>query len=170
MQKNRLVKRVLMTTLCATIGLSAFVNGFSTKANAATPESIKVVSSAKKYLGVPYRFGAPSGITYAFDCSSFTQYVFKKNGVKLPRTSIAQAAKGIKVAKGNLSVGDLVFFNTNGRSISHVAIYAGNHKILHSSGSGVSLTSMNTTYWSNKYVTARRVLSWAAYIPYNPGW
>lgn len=66
---------------------------------------------------------------------------------------------GKKVDKGSLSMGDLVFFNTNGKSISHVAIYAGNNKIVHSSSSqGVTVSDMNSKYWKSKFVTARRVL------------
>ncbi|MBW7455187.1 C40 family peptidase, partial [Paenibacillus sepulcri] len=127
--------------------------------HAATPAALSLISSGTQFLGVPYRFGAPAGVTYAFDCSSFIQYVFKASGIKLPRTSVAQATAGKKVAKGYLSTGDLVFFNTGGAGISHVAIYAGNGKILHSSSTkGVTIASMNTTYWQSKYVTARRVL------------
>jgi cell wall-associated NlpC family hydrolase len=160
MQKKRFLKSILVTSLCATIGFSALAFGSATEAKAATPASKKIISSGQKYLGVPYRFGAPSGITYAFDCSSFIQHVFKKNGVTLPRTTTAQAVKGQKVAKGSLSMGDLVFFKTNGRSISHVAIYAGNNKILHSSSSkGVTIADLSTNYWKTKYVTARRVLN-----------
>lgn len=152
------VKQLLATALGVTIGLSAAF-GSAAPADAATPKSIKLVSSGKTYLGVPYRFGAPSGITSAFDCSSFTQYVFRKSGVSLPRTSVTQASVGKKVAKNYLSMGDLVFFNTTGSGISHVGIYAGYGKMLHSSSSkGVTITNMNTSYWKSKYVTARRVL------------
>jgi cell wall-associated NlpC family hydrolase len=86
--------------------------------------------------------------------------MFGSIGVWLPRTSSAQAYMGKKVDKGSISMGDLVFYSTNGgKSISHVAIYAGGGKILHSSSSkGVTLTDMNSSYWKTKYVTARRVL------------
>lgn len=158
-KSRTLLKHIAVTTLCTAIGFSAFAAGAAPKADAATARSKMIISSGKKYLGVPYRFGAPSGVTYAFDCSSFIQYVFKRNGLSLPRTSAAQAKVGKKVPKGSLSQGDLVFFNTNGRSISHAAIYAGYGKILHSSSSrGVAITNMNSNYWKTKYVTARRVL------------
>ncbi|MFS0727986.1 C40 family peptidase [Paenibacillus sp. 1P07SE] len=159
MRKLTFVKRVLATALCATITITSFSIGAS-QVDAATPRSEALIQSGKQYLGVPYRLGAPSGATYAFDCSSFTQYLFKKNGVTLPRTSAAQATKGTSVAKGYLSMGDLVFFKTNGRSISHVGVYAGQNKMLHTSSSqGVVITNMNTSYWNNRYVTARRVLN-----------
>ncbi|WP_274651407.1 C40 family peptidase [Paenibacillus humicola] len=157
MFKKRL-SRTIGIGICIALGFSAFTFGAPSKASAATPESLKLISVGKQFLGTPYLFGADSGSTTAFDCSSFTQYIFKKLGVTLPRTSSAQALKGKKVAKGYLSVGDLIFFNTSGKGISHVAIYAGNGKMLHSAGSGVKITSMNISYWKNKFVTARRVL------------
>ncbi|WP_407669645.1 C40 family peptidase [Paenibacillus kobensis] len=154
------LKRIVGILLSATIGLTALAFGFSGQAQAATPESEQLLSTGEMYLGVPYRFGAPSGLTSAFDCSSFTQYIFKESGIEIPRTSIEQAAKGTKVKKADLSKGDLVFFSTTGTSkISHVAIYAGNNKILHaSSSSGVTISSLGSAYWSKNYVTARRVL------------
>ncbi|MDG0809139.1 C40 family peptidase [Cohnella rhizosphaerae] len=157
MQWSR-IKAVVIITLSAAIGATAGLSARTSTAAAATPASKEVIASGTKYLGVPYRFGAPTNITYAFDCSSFTQYIFKSNGVKLPRTSITQAKIGKKVTKGYLSTGDLIFYNTSGKGISHVGIYAGNGKMLHSSSKGVALSSINTSYWKSKYVTARRVL------------
>lgn len=148
-------------TLCTAIGLTAFtLSAVTHKAEAATAETVALISSGKNYLGVPYQYGAPAGVTYAFDCSSFTQYMFNGLDVSLPRTASAQASKGVKVAKTDLSMGDLVFFKTNGKSISHVAIYAGSNKILHSSSSqGVTVSDMTSSYWTKYYVTARRVLN-----------
>ncbi|WP_217595156.1 C40 family peptidase [Cohnella sp. GbtcB17] len=157
MQWSRL-KSVFIIALSAVIGTTAALSAGASNAEAATAASKAVIASGKKYLGVPYRFGAPANITYAFDCSSFTQYIFKLKGVKLPRTSITQATRGKKVAKGYLSTGDLIFYNTSGKGISHVGIYAGNGKMLHSSSKGVALSSINTSYWKSKYVTARRIL------------
>ncbi|MDQ8737089.1 C40 family peptidase [Paenibacillus sp. LHD-38] len=161
MRTSHFLKSIAKAGICSAIVMSAITFGsFAPKAHAATPETLNLISSGKQYLGTPYKFGAPAGVTYAFDCSSFTQFLFKGLDVSLPRTSGAQATVGKKVAKGSLSTGDLVFFNTNGKSISHVAIYAGNNKIIHSSSSkGVSVTNLNNSYWSKKYVTARRVLS-----------
>ncbi|MDQ0111896.1 C40 family peptidase [Paenibacillus harenae] len=160
MRKTNVFKTVAKAGICAAIVLSAFTFGSNSQhAHAATTESIKLISESKNFIGTPYKYGAPAGVTYAFDCSSFTQFIFKGFDVSLPRTSTAQAAEGEKVAKGSLSMGDLVFFKTNGKSISHVAIYAGNNKIVHSSSSkGVTLSSLNSGYWSKYYVTARRVL------------
>lgn len=161
MRKINLMKSIAKASLCSAVVLSAITFGsFTQKAHAATPTTIELISTGKQYVGTPYKFGAPAGVTYAFDCSSFTQFLFKGLDVNLPRNSTGQATVGKKVAKGSLSMGDLVFFNTNGKSISHVAIYAGNNKMIHSSSSqGVTVTSLSSSYWANKYVTARRVLN-----------
>lgn len=158
--RSSLLKRIAQIGVCGAIAWSAVTfGGAAGKAEAATAQSLALIETGKDYIGVPYLYGAPAGATYAFDCSSFTQYIFKAFDVELPRTSSAQAKAGEKVSKAYLSVGDLVFFNTNGKSISHVAIYAGNNKMIHSSSSkGVTVSNMNTSYWKSKYVTARRVL------------
>ncbi|GEB34241.1 MULTISPECIES: C40 family peptidase [Brevibacillus] len=124
----------------------------------------KVISTGKKYLGTPYKFGAKSSTTAVFDCSSFTQRVFRVAvGKSLPRTSRDQAKKGVSVSKANLKKGDLVFFKasttTKSKRITHVAIYAGNNKILHTYGQpGVTFTAFKGTSWEKRFVSARRVL------------
>lgn len=159
MRKSKLMKSIAKAGICSAIVMSAITFGsFAQKAHAATPQTISLISIGKEYLGTPYKFGAPAGATYAFDCSSFTQFLYKGLDVSLPRTSAAQATVGVKVPKGSLSMGDLVFFKTNGKSISHVAIYAGNNKIIQSSSKGVNVSDLNSSYWSKNYVTARRVL------------
>ena len=125
----------------------------SSKANA-------IISTGNRYLGTPYKFGAEYSTSGKFDCSSFVQYVFKKNGYTLPRTSRQQAKMGKYVSKSNLKKGDLVFF-TVGKSkrIGHVGIYAGNGKMLHTYGKGgVKYSSIHSNYWKNHYVTARRII------------
>lgn len=151
-------KMMLMALATVVIGCGAMAVK-AEKASAATTESLKLLSVGKQYIGVPYQFGAPSGATYAFDCSSFAQHVFGKMGIWLPRTSAAQAWIGKPVAKAYLSVGDLVFFRSGGPGVGHVGIYAGGGNMLHASRSkGITLTSMHTSYWTANYVTARRVL------------
>ncbi|REE67007.1 cell wall-associated NlpC family hydrolase [Paenibacillus taihuensis] len=156
---KRLLKSVLSVSLCATIGFGALAVSSATHAHAATEKTKELISYGEKYIGTPYLYGAVPFMTNAFDCSSFTQYVYDNFDIKLPRTSFDQASKGTKVPKGYLSMGDLVFFNTNGSSISHVAIYAGNNKILHSANNGVEISDLNSSYWKKAYVTARRVIS-----------
>ncbi|TVY03276.1 C40 family peptidase [Cohnella terricola] len=156
---KKLTIKIALACGIAVTGLFGAMIGSPSKASAATPESLDLLSFGKDFIGTPYQFGAAAGVTNTFDCSSFVQYIFQESGVKLPRTSSSQANVGEKVDKAYLSVGDLVFFKTGGGGISHVAIYAGNSKILHASSSqGVTLSNMNSSYWTKAYVTARRVL------------
>ncbi len=109
-------------------------------------------------LGIKYKYGGTT--EKGFDCSGFTGYVFAELGLKLPRTSRDQAKVGTKIDKKDLRKGDLVFFNTNGKSISHVGIYLGDGKMAHSSSKyGTKIANFNDKYYVNRYVTARRVLS-----------
>jgi cell wall-associated NlpC family hydrolase len=112
-------------------------------------------------IGSPYKSGGTS--SRGFDCSGFTTYVFDKMGIDLPRTSASQARTGKKVAKADLIPGDLVFFDTvggNNSSVSHVGIYIGDGKFAHASSSrGVVTDKLNSSYYENRYVTARRVMN-----------
>jgi cell wall-associated NlpC family hydrolase len=121
----------------------------------------KIIQTANRYLGTPYEYGAKYGQTRTFDCSSFVKYVYAKNGITLPRSSREQATVGTAVSMKNLKKGDLVFFKASKNSssrITHVAIYAGNNRLLHTYGEGgVRYTKFND-YWKGRYVKARRVL------------
>lgn len=134
----------------------------SSDSSTSSSSASKVVSYAKRLLGKPYVWGAqgPNG----FDCSGFTSYVFKNAaGKSLPRTSSAQSKYGTYVSRSNLRAGDLVFFDTvgsNNGAVSHVGIYIGNGQLIHAaSGQGkVVINNMNSSYYVNTYVNARRVL------------
>lgn len=125
---------------------------------------VSVISTANSLLGkVRYSFGANSiGATGGTgDCSSFVQYVFKQNGLSLPRTAESQynSDKGRKVDKNDLQVGDVVFFKGTYKSgISHVGIYAGNGEFIHnSSAKGETVkSSLNSDYYKNHYAGAVR--------------
>lgn len=122
----------------------------------------RVVPTAEQYIGTPYRYGGTSPRT-GFDCSGFVQYVYGIQGVNLPRTSRQMAGSGVAVAPSarSLAVGDLMLFSQGGR-ISHVAIYAGNGRFIHSSssGSGVRYDDFDTRrgkWFADHMVAARRV-------------
>lgn len=129
----------------------------------ASRSAAAVIPTAERYIGVKYKWGGTTP-TGGFDCSGYVQYVFARHGVKLPRTSRAQAVVGARVPLdfGSLSTGDLIMFAVNGKAISHVAIYAGDRRIIHSSksGSGVrydNLMSSRGAWYRNNAVVARRV-------------
>ncbi len=121
-----------------------------------------VLSTAKTFLGTPYRYG---GVTRSgIDCSSLVQQSFKPHNISLPRVSRDQARKGKFVSKSKLEKGDLVFFATNGRGkVSHVGIIVDpdgmNSSFIHASSSkGVMISNLNNSYWSKRYLHARRVI------------
>ncbi|MDR6225760.1 C40 family peptidase [Desmospora profundinema] len=120
----------------------------------------RIIQTGEKYMGTPYKLGARSGQTQTFDCSSFVQYVFGQNGVKLPRTATQQSYVGKEVSRSELQKGDLVFFklqSSNG-NIGHVGIYAGDGKLLHTYGpGGVRYDSMSTKWLDWGYLKAVRV-------------
>lgn len=122
-----------------------------------------VLATADDYLGVPYVYGGetPSG----FDCSGFVQYVFRRHGIGLPRTSRQQAQVGQSVARdrSQLRAGDLMLFASDGSRIDHIAIYAGSGRIIHSSSSGGGvgyddLSSQRGRWFVQHHVATRRVI------------
>lgn len=137
--------------------IAAEMSMFSISSNIAD----RIIATGNRYLGTPYKYGSPAGSTRTFDCSSFTQFVFKQNGLPIFRTARMQATQGKYVPRSQLRKGDLVFFSTrnSGGKIAHVAIYAGNGKILHTFGpGGVKYSNLNSSWWSSHYITARRYI------------
>lgn len=119
-----------------------------------------MVITAMNFLGVPYRLGGSSD-TAGFDCSGFTRHIFEMSlGLVLPRRADDQAkAKGlVVVARDELRPGDLVFFNTLRRTFSHVGIYIGDGKFIHSpqTGGTVRVDDMRFAYWNKRFTGARR--------------
>ena len=137
-------------------------NKATAKSSSQTNKASQVISIGLRYKGVPYKFGSSKNTTRTFDCSSFTQRVFKQVGIKLPRDSRQQSKVGKHVSKGQLKKGDLVFFRSYGSAsprITHVAIYAGNNTLLHTYGRpGVTTTKFRGTSWEQRFEGARRVL------------
>ncbi|MGY0558391.1 MULTISPECIES: C40 family peptidase [unclassified Lysobacter] len=122
-------------------------------------EAKNLLQRALTLLGTPYRWGGTSP-DKGFDCSGLVSYVFQNAlGIDLPRVSREQANAGEPVAdKSDLAEGDLVFFGNRGR-INHVGIYLGEGRFVHapSTGKDVMVSSLETGYWSGKYVQARRL-------------
>jgi cell wall-associated NlpC family hydrolase len=133
-----------------------------TSTTSASGAARRVVPTAERYIGVPYRYGGNSPES-GFDCSGFVQYVYGQQGVDLPRTSRQMAGAGVAVepSSRSMAVGDLMLFEQGGR-ISHVAIYAGNRRFIHSSSSGNGvryddLDSRRGRWFADHMVAARRV-------------
>jgi peptidoglycan endopeptidase LytE len=127
--------------------------------NNASGAARRVVPRGERYIGVPYVWGGetPQG----FDCSGFVQYVYRAEGVDLPRTSRQMVGSGFAVSRSEIAVGDLMLF-ADGGPISHVAIYAGNGRFIHSSSSGNgvrydNLSSDRGRWYSQNLVAVRRV-------------
>lgn len=134
---------------------------FSHLNKSSTKKSNSIISLAKKKLGRRYVWGATGGKN-TFDCSGLTTYVYKKNGIKLPRRAIAQSKVGKRVSRNNLKKGDLIFFDTSRRLkgyVNHVGIYIGNNKFIHASSAKkkVVITSLNKPFYSQRFRGGRRM-------------
>lgn len=117
-----------------------------------------VAGTALSLRGTPYRNGGsdPGG----FDCSGFVKYVYQQNGVAVPRTVTEQFRAGRQVGGPQLEPGDLVFFSTVSAGASHVGIVIGGDEFVHapSSTGEVRVERLSASYWSTRFVGARRVL------------
>jgi len=129
----------------------------------------ELVMSAMNFLGVPYRRGGNTEEA-GFDCSGFTRHIFEMSlGLVLPRRADEQASTSLlqKITREELKPGDLVFFNTMRRTFSHVGIYVGDDKFIHSprAGGEVRIESLREGYWSRRFPGARRADLDAAALP-----
>ena len=118
-----------------------------------------LVLNAMGFMGIPYKWGGATPDT-GFDCSGFVQFVFRQaTGVVLPRSSFDQVRHGISVLRGELQPGDLVFFNTMRAPLSHVGIYIGEDRFIHSPsrGKAVEIVNISEPYWQKRYNGARRL-------------
>jgi hypothetical protein len=120
----------------------------------------QVISEGKKVQGTPYQWGGRTPST-GFDCSGFVRYAYGQAGISLPLGTANQVREGTFVSRSNLQPGDIVFFSGTYRSgVSHNGIYIGNNQFINATVSqGVTITSMNNSYWSPKYHSARRIIS-----------
>lgn len=121
----------------------------------------EVALYAMSLADTPYRYGGNS-VENGFDCSGFVQHVYLNTvGMRLPRTSGEMSRVGMNLEATQLRPGDLVFFNTRKKPFSHVGIYVGENRFVHSPSNGrsITVTSMSEDYWRNRYNGARRVAS-----------
>jgi LysM repeat protein len=159
---------VLKTTMTAALSLTLFISPVmlpqAQQANtyAATVFQLEndLLSSANRYYGTPYQYGADPNQTYTFDCSSYTQRVFSEIGITLPRTSSQQYELGQAVSLQDAKIGDLIFFHENGSGVpSHVGIYAGHSKMINATLSkGVITVDITTSYWQSRFLGIRRIM------------
>ena len=119
-----------------------------------------VRTAATRFLGIRYSLGGMGA--GGIDCSAFTLRVFQQMGINLPRTAAAQWRTGFAVSRRDLQAGDLVFFNTMGRTASHVGLYMGGGMMANANsyqGRTVVEPLFSNAYWANRYDGARRVLN-----------
>lgn len=129
-----------------------------------TDKASELVFNAMGFLGVPYRRGGNTAET-GFDCSGFVRAMYQQTvGLVLPRRANEQAAATQAIDRKDLKPGDLVFFNTMRQAFSHVGIYVGENKFIHSPkpGAQVRVEDMGVAYWAHRFDGARRVPAGAA--------
>lgn len=124
-----------------------------------------VVSTAIEEMGQPYVWGGTGDGSGGFDCSGLIYYAYGRYGIRIPRTAAGQAGAGIPIARevGALLPGDILTFAENGSDVSHVGLYVGEDRFIHSASSGVRLSRLaeddpNGRYWLRRWVGVRRVV------------
>lgn len=125
-----------------------------------TSRASELALSAMGMLGIRYKYGGTTPEN-GLDCSGLVRYVFKEAwGADLPRTSQEISQVGQRIDKLDLRPGDLVFYNTLRRGFSHVGIYLGDNKFIHSPSAGgeVRIESMDVNYWKRRFNGARRIV------------
>ncbi|WP_276357655.1 SH3 domain-containing C40 family peptidase [Cohnella caldifontis] len=144
-------------------GSSSSSSSSGSSSSSTSSKADAVIATAKSLMyKAEYDYGTRNTSKLIFDCSSFTQYVFGKNGIQLKWGTRYQKNAGSSVSKSNLKKGDLVFFSVGSSSgIGHVGIYVSNGNFIHildDKVSDVHMSNLNSGYWANHYVTARRVI------------
>ncbi|MCG2593715.1 C40 family peptidase [Ramlibacter sp. XY19] len=155
MAEKKLVERIDQVRVTVGEKVSAGANTVALKTS-------ELVVNAMGFLGVPYRRGGSNAD--GFDCSGFVRAMYEQTvGLMLPRRANEQAAATQKIERQDLQPGDLVFFNTMRKAFSHVGIYVGDNKFIHSPkpGAQVRVEDMGVAYWKTRFDGARRVLDGA---------
>ena len=152
--------RAVRTADTASPTVAAVPDGAEAPKASKAEESIKdrLLRVAHRMLAVPYRFGGTT--LWGLDCSGFVQKAFAFLDLGLPRTAREQFREGAKIAKADLSPGDLVFFRTYAKYPSHVGIYLGDNRFVHASSRErkVTVESLDTPYYVKRYIGAKRLL------------
>ena len=124
-----------------------------------------VVTTATDAMGRPYRYGGTGENGSGFDCSGLIQYAYGQHGVTLPRTSAEQAREGRAVGKNptKLLPGDLLTFSNRGGPVTHVGLYVGNGRFIHSATRGVQISVLSADdpygrWWWKRWVGVRRIV------------
>jgi cell wall-associated NlpC family hydrolase len=163
MAEKRLVDRIVEVRTSVGEKVTAGANTMAIKTS-------ELVVNAMGFLGVPYRRGGSNADT-GFDCSGFVRAMYEQTvGLMLPRRANEQAAATQKIERQDLQPGDLVFFNTMKKTFSHVGIYVGDNKFIHSPkpGAQVRVEDMGVSYWKTRFDGARRVLAGEKTEPQSP--
>jgi cell wall-associated NlpC family hydrolase len=154
------MKKTLLITLFALLSAcSSSPQSPDASVTTSDEKMIELVMYAVSLADIPYQYGGNSPDD-GFDCSGFVDHVFRHSlGIKLPRTSHELSRVGTSVNKDQLLPVDLVFYNTQHSSYSHVGIYIGEDKFVHApkTGSQIRVEKMNARYWQSRYNGARRV-------------
>jgi cell wall-associated NlpC family hydrolase len=172
----RELKNIFLLTIFTLVSITAFSQVRSVKIDTSAflfsdtlqkeiksnPKADAIISYAKTFLGVPYRYGGttPSG----FDCSGFINYIFGNFGFSLVRTSYSLAELGETISIADIEPGDLMFFkgsNSNSSSIGHVAmvveVLPDDVKFIHAANGGVRIDNLKTKYYIQRYVKTKRL-------------
>jgi cell wall-associated NlpC family hydrolase len=147
--------------------LIAFIFALLLSACASTPNDAEFSSTqmnevalyAMSLADTPYSYGGSTRES-GFDCSGFVQFVYLNTlGLRLPRTSEEMSRMGLHLDRRRLLPGDLVFFNTSRRAYSHVGIYVGEGRFVHSPSTGkrIHVANLSDNYWQQRYDGARRL-------------
>jgi cell wall-associated NlpC family hydrolase len=118
----------------------------------------RVVQLALESIGTPYEWGGSDA--NGFDCSGLIQFAYGRFGIRVPRTSTAQmrAGSSVEPEPDLLRPGDVLGFSTGSGPASHVGLYIGEGEFIHSSSSGVRVSTLRSTYWRESLVAARRLV------------